>query len=100
MVKINILGEVYELVEVDEIDHDSNISGQIVYQKNQIYIKSSMSSEKKRVVLLHELMHGVFEKLGMDKECNDERLVQMLASSIHQLIKDNAVLREVNFDVK
>ena len=98
--KINILGEMYEVVEVDEIDNDAHLAGQILHFKNTIQIKKNMHPEKKRVVLLHEVVHGIFEKLGMDKECNDEHLVQTIASSVHQIIKDNDMLREVNFDVK
>ena len=89
--KINILGEMYEVVEVDEIDNDAHLAGQILHFKNIIQIKKNMHPEKKRVVLLHEVIHGIFEKLGMDKECNDEHLVQVLATSINQLLKDNEI---------
>jgi hypothetical protein len=55
-------------------------------------IDSSLSDEMKQQVLLHEIIHCVFQLLGMHDEHNDERLVQSLAGVLHQVLKDNPLL--------
>lgn len=86
---VNILGEMFDVTIVDLIDDDSTIFGKIDRLKNQILIRQGMSHEKRRIVLLHEIYHAVFQKLGFDDQMQDEQLINVIASSIIQLLREN-----------
>lgn len=87
--KVNILGEMFDVTTVDLIDDDSSLLGQINHIKNQILLRNGLSAEKRRIVLLHEIYHAVFQKLGFEKETNNEQLIDVIASSIIQLLREN-----------
>ena len=87
--KVNVLGEMFSVAMVDLIDDDSTIFGKIDHLKNQILIRQGMAHEKRRIVLLHEIYHAVFQKLGFDEAMQDEQLINVIASSIIQLLREN-----------
>lgn len=70
--------------QVDEVDN--NVDGMILYGKQVIRIKKNMSIDYAKEVLLHEIIHGVFQFCGLE---NDENTVNRLSQALYQVLKDN-----------
>ena len=51
---------------------------------------SALGPQKKEQALLHEMIHGML--YAFDHQFDNEQLVQSLASTLHQVIKDNPLL--------
>ncbi len=86
--KVNILGIDYEIKEVDEISKTQTMLGLIDYIEQIIYIKESLSVERKQEVLIHEITHGVLELIGLDEEL-EEKDVQTLGLALYNLLTFN-----------
>lgn len=91
---INILGVNYKKEEVDIIDDNFEICGQIDYHKQKIKIKKDLGKDIKKVTLLHEIIHGIFENSGQRELNTNEDLINSLANSIYQIFKNNNELIE------
>lgn len=92
--KINILGLTYEIREVEVIDKDCRMFGQIDYINQVIKIDKELTQERKDITLLHEIIHGISEQLGLEELNKDERVVQSLATALHQTLKESDLLRK------
>lgn len=84
--KIDILGIEYEVTEHEAIDANDDLLGQIDYTAQTISIKKGMPEEKKRAVLLHEIVHGISEASGLSL---DEKTVQILSRILYSVFKTN-----------
>lgn len=82
---INILGIPYEIREVDIIDRDTHLVGQISYTDQIIRIEKGLGKEFRRQTVIHEVVHGILEGLGYRDINTDEQKVQGIASALHQL---------------
>lgn len=87
--KIKILNLTYEIKEVPIIDHDETTMGMVSHHDQVIYIKNNLTEERKEVVLIHEIIHSIFQQLEFTEENENEHLVQSLATAIYQVFKDN-----------
>ena len=87
--KIKILSMEYEVKEVDNIEHGSDEIGRIQHLDNLILIKRGINEERKKVVLIHEIIHAIFEQLGFSEEHDNEHLINSLANSIYQVFTSN-----------
>ncbi len=87
--KINILGVPYQVEEVEHIPNTINTIGEIQFLEQKILLKKSLPKELKEQTLLHEIVHGIFQGIGEDELGSNERLVQSIATSLHQLFKSN-----------
>ena len=65
MYKIKILGKKYNIIEKD-MENEEVIFGEIEYLTNTIIINKEMQEEKKKITLLHEVLHAIFSKLRLD----------------------------------
>lgn len=92
MDNIKILGLTYEIERVPYISRDEYRAGEIKYEAQKIKILESLTCEHERQVILHEMFHGIFSALGMDEQHDDEKLVQSLATALHQCLRDNREL--------
>lgn len=90
--QVEILGVNYEIKEVDIIDENPNILGQIVYQKQEIQIKKSLLKDMKNSTIIHEIVHGILFHSGKQELNEKEDLVESLSSSIYQVLKSNKKL--------
>jgi predicted restriction endonuclease len=88
MKNINILGLTYEIKEVDVVNKEVLRAGEINYITQEIKIDKSLSTEKKNITLLHEIIHGICDQLQFDDLANNEQMVQGLAVALHQILKD------------
>ncbi|MBF0714523.1 ImmA/IrrE family metallo-endopeptidase [Gemella sp. GH3] len=88
--KIKISGLEYEVIEQEYFktpDDERNLWGYCDYEQQKIYIRSSLSTEKKKQVLIHELTHAIFHGAGYTEQ--DEDTVHRISLVMHQVIKEN-----------
>lgn len=90
--QVEILGVNYEIKEVDIIDENPNVLGQIVYQKQEIQIKKSLLKDMKNSTIIHEIVHGILFHSGKQELNEKEDLVESISSSIYQVLKSNKKL--------
>lgn len=97
MESLKILGQVHALEIVDEISRSNLLNGMIDHDNQIIYIRKSLPTEKKKEVLLHEVIHGISEALDMDLK---EKAVQMLARSLYDFLTTNQIISSWMVSVK
>lgn len=90
--QVEILGVNYEIKEVDIIDENPNVLGQIVYQKQEIQIKKPLLKDMKNSTIIHEIVHGILFHSGKQELNEKEDLVESISSSIYQVLKSNKKL--------
>ncbi len=83
--RINILGVMYTVEEVDPVNKTDPRRGEINFLTNEIKIDKNMPETLKGQVLMHEILHATFDLLGMDKLAEDEKKVQSIATALHQI---------------
>jgi len=92
-------------IKIDAINYDVEESngplivngkecgGEIDYLTTKIKILNSLSKEKQKWVLMHEIMHGImYERHLEDNKTTDETVLDELASAFIALIRDNPEL--------
>lgn len=89
---VRILGLDYEIEEVECVSKEELRKGEINFLINRIRIDKSMPEDLKKQVLIHEMMHAIFDLLGFEDLCTDENKVQSIATALHQVIRDNPKL--------
>ena len=90
--QVEILGVNYEIKELDIVDENPNVLGQIVYQKQEIQIKKSLLKDMKNSTIIHEIVHGILFHSGKQELNEKEDLVESVSSSIYQVLKSNKKL--------
>lgn len=86
-----LLDQTFTVAIVDDLAFAENASGQTRYRENLILIQGNVpgwpiSRERQEQVFWHELMHLVLSLSKNDKLSDDEDLVDLCASLIHQAI--------------
>lgn len=87
---INVAGLNYKVVVTEYFkasDDDRNLWGYCDYGDLTIYIRKSLSEERKQQTLIHELTHAVFSETGFTEQ--DEETVTRLSSVLYQVLKQN-----------
>ncbi len=84
--QITILSQMYNIEEVDYISRDSFIQGEIDFENNIIKILKNLPEEKKKVVLLHEMIHAILTQCAFHEENNNEILISVLSESLSKFI--------------
>jgi len=87
--EINILGVTYTVEEVDTVNKTRPRRGEINYLTNEIKIDKNMPASLKEQVLMHEILHAVFDLIGLDKLSEDEKKVQSIATALHHVFSSN-----------
>lgn len=102
MESLKILGQVHTVEVVDEISKSDLLNGMIDHDNQIIYIRKSLPTEKKKEVLLHEVIHGISEALDMEALDMDlkEKAVQMLARSLYDFLTTNQIISSWMVSVK
>jgi hypothetical protein len=89
---VNILGLTYAIESSLCISKDEYLLGRIDFIEQRIQIDAGLSDEKRRVVLLHEIIHGILEANGFAEENQNEHLIQSLATALVQVFAGNGEL--------
>ena len=87
--KIKIMGSEYQYEEVEQVDKWSRTLGQIDYINQRILVEKGIPDDLKREVLLHEILHGIFDKLGFSDINSDEQKVNSIGSTLYAVLKEN-----------
>ena len=90
--KIKILATEYEIEEVEQIDKYQRLLGQIEYIEQKIKIDKNISEDMKKETLIHEILHGTLEKLGLNEINEDEQKVHSIASTMYLVLKENKLI--------
>lgn len=86
---IDILGINYKVEEVDQVDKNERLFGEINYIDQTIKIEKDLTDERKIQVLIHEITHGICEQLNIEVVNKEEHLVQIFANGVYQVFKRN-----------
>lgn len=89
--EINILGVIYQVNEVDVVDKEELCKGKINYLTNEIRIDNGLVQSAKEQTLMHEILHAVFDLLGLDELNADENKVQGIATALHHVFTSQAI---------
>ena len=89
--RINILGVVYKIEEVEVVNKCEPRRGEINYLTGEIKLDKNMPLTLKEQVLTHEILHAVFDLLGLDKLAEDEKKVQSIATALHQVFSTQTI---------
>ncbi len=88
--KVKIGYKEYEIVKKEEvIDLPNECYGRIDYDKETIEIATKYSQKQQNQTFLHELIHGIFEKLDMDDLRKNEVVINQVATTLYEVILDN-----------
>ena len=87
---IKILGLIYKITEVECVSKEELRKGEINFLTNEIRIDKNMPDDLKEQVLIHEVLHAIFDLLGYEDLCADENKVQGIASALHQVLTENS----------
>ena len=88
--KVKIGYKEYEIVKKPEvIDLPNECYGKIDYDKETIEISDKYSQKQQNATFLHELIHGIFEKLDLDDLRSNEQIVNQVSSTLYEVIIDN-----------
>ena len=89
--EINILGVVYQVREVDVVNKEELRRGEINFMTNEIRIDKGLVQSAKEQTLMHEILHAVFDLLGLDELNADENKVQGIATALHHVLTSQAI---------
>jgi hypothetical protein len=88
--KVNIFGIEYTIrLDKDEYLDASSSLGEINYTNQEIYIKNSMSEERKVKILVHEICHGLIFEAGATSEAGNEKMVGFMGICLHHFLTKN-----------
>lgn len=80
----------YEIIKKQQvIELPNDCYGKIDYDKEIIEISNRFNQKQQNQTFLHELVHGIFEKLDLHDLRQDERIVNQLATALYEVILDN-----------
>jgi len=77
--EIDILGLTYMIEEQAEY----HSYGQVNHDKQVITIDKGISDERKRLTLLHEILHAVLHQVGEPDMANNEDFVHRLSTGLY-----------------
>lgn len=77
--------------ESKELDYKRNW-GTILNGECVIYIDKELPEQKQQQVLVHEILHGIFDYLELPEEINIEENILKIGRVLHQVLKDNKII--------
>lgn len=96
--EINILGVIYRVNEADVVDKGDPCKGRINYLTNEIRIDKWLVQSAKEQTLMHEILHAVFDLLGLDELNADENKVQSIATALHHVFTSQTIFESPQED--
>jgi hypothetical protein len=77
-------------INAESVAFNSDLAGVILYRDQRILIDPANSIHRQRVVLTHEILHGIFYAAGNENQGKKtEALITQLAPILAQFIQDN-----------
>ncbi len=90
--KIKIMATEYEVEELEQINKYERLLGQINYEEQKIQLDKNISNDMKKETLIHEILHGILDKLGYTDLNEDEQKVHSIASTMYLVLKENKLI--------
>jgi hypothetical protein len=82
---------VYEVEDVESLHDDGGrLNGRIIHDDCRIEITAGLNPQTHRVVLWHEVLHGILVQAGIRE--HDEAMIAVLAYGIVGALRDNPEL--------
>ncbi|GEQ04525.1 hypothetical protein EKQ61_06215 [Staphylococcus gallinarum] len=91
---IDVCGVKYKIVQIEDVDNDPSCLGLCIYKDSLIQLKQGLSFERKKQILIHELLHAMMYEAGYEE--HDEILVGNLSIVINQVIAQNDIKATLN----
>lgn len=63
--------------------------GVVDFGVNKIWVKDEVPAQRKRAIEIHEAVHAMFAEGNFWDECHNEDLVEHMAKTIYQVVRDN-----------
>ncbi len=94
--EIKIMGIPFKVIEKAVVcKGDSGLTrGVINFSNDTIEIDEELSPERKEQVLIHEVIHAIFDLIGDEDLVKDEKTVQSLSTALYCVIKENNLLKQ------
>lgn len=87
---VKIGGIVYDVKVTPNLCSDTvRLNGHIKHDQTLIELDEAMSAQCMKVVLFHEILHGIANQAGIE---DDEKMVEVLAFGIVGVLQDNPEL--------
>lgn len=92
--KIKIGPYEYEVLECEQIKSDKGEDcwGLQDTFNHKIMVSSKIKPDRQKVVLIHELLHALYELQGLPRKAEEEHVVTCLAPVLFQVLKENPEL--------
>ena len=88
--KVKIGYKEYEIVKKEEIiELPNECYGKIDLDKEKIELSTKYNQNQQNQTFLHELIHGIFDKLDMHELRDNETVVNQLSKELYEVILDN-----------
>ena len=98
MDKVKIGHYEYDVKMIDDLKFgDDSVNGLCYPDSKEILINSKLNEQYYKGVLIHEILHGLFNESGISdrlEEGLEEELVILLGNALHGFLKDN--IKELN----
>ncbi len=91
MTEINIMGVIYTVEEVEVVRKEELCKGEIDFMSNKIRIDKNLPQSAKEQTLMHEILHAVFDLLGLYELNEDENKVQSIATALHHVFTSQVI---------
>ena len=92
MEAVLIGGMTFDIENASQIEDDAD--GRIEFTSARILLSNRLAPSYRRVVMWHEIVHGILDLSGQGEHSRNEGLVDSLANGIAQVLRDNPQLRE------
>ena len=89
--EVNIMGVIFFVREVAVVNKECPRKGEINFITNEIRIDKDLSPTSKKQVLMHEILHAVFDLLGLYELAEDENKVQSIATALHHVFTTQTI---------
>ncbi|HIA6781623.1 TPA: hypothetical protein ACWRP5_001702, partial [Staphylococcus aureus] len=83
-----------KIVQLEDVDNNPSCLGLCIYKDSLIQLKRGLSFERKKQILIHELLHAMMYESGYEE--HDEELVNNLSIVINQVISQNDIKATLN----
>ena len=88
--KVKVGGLTYTVIFTAEPkESDGDVDGIVVYEKQEIRLKTGLAKEYTEKVFLHEVMHAIIKHFQISFKGQDEFVTETMAHGIYMIYKDN-----------
>jgi hypothetical protein len=88
--EFTLFGQTIKVVTDKALQDGFGCKGVVSFDRNRITLQcgeiNDAPESRMQQVFFHEVVHLIFSELGYSKERDDERMVDQVASALHQII--------------